>query len=459
MIPPEPQKRSNLLLLVAAVLLCGVLLFSAASSFPQQNILLVVLVLAMTMLMIALMHIMRARIRWQQLQLKAASADGVSKRQFLANMSHELRTPLHIILGYSEMMLEDENYGQDARLQRDLLKIRDAANHLSSLVNEVLEFSKLESGGISLDEKRCNIEPLLDEVSIMAQQYCQKHNNHFKVLINAIPAQLYTDPVRLQQVLLYLLDNAAKFTHDGEVCLHVSTRQSYPQDELLLEVTDNGPGIAPEKLERLFEAFACADDSATRTHEGMGLGLGMARKLIARLGGELQLQSQPGQGTRCMISLPIRTEPSVTSIEKSDYVSPYQQRAQHCAAQTNRRRRVSRILVIDHDEHSGDLLQRYLRQHGFEVFYEHHAQQALDRVDKCQPDMILLDKDMPGLDGWRILRQLKGSAHHHIPVIMVSIDSEFMLARELGASGSVNKPLNWPALLNQICSILRQQAA
>jgi len=232
---------------------------------------------------------------------KASNAKSV----FLANMSHELRTPMNAILGYSEMLIEDAERIEQADFVSDLKKINQAGNHLLSLIDDVLDLAKIESGKMESYAEQFDVGALIDQVSETARPLMAKQKNDFRIKRDEELGEVFQDVTKLRQSLLNLLSNAAKFTHDGTVTLR-SNRDSLAGEEwLTFSVTDTGIGIQADKLAHIFEAFSQADSSTTRNYGGTGLGLAISRHFCQMLGGDLTVTSEFGKGSTFTIRLPV----------------------------------------------------------------------------------------------------------------------------------------------------------
>jgi signal transduction histidine kinase len=234
----------------------------------------------------------------------AAEAANQAKSRFLANMSHELRTPMNAILGYSEMLMEEaEDLGHEDFIP-DLKKINQAGTHLLALINDVLDLSKIESGKIETFPEDIDIDSLIDEVSITANPLMEKNNNTLSIERGKQLGRAWQDQTKLRQTLFNLLSNAAKFTHDGTVTLHVNRTVQAGVDWLTFAISDTGIGIARDKLDQVFEEFTQADSSTTREYGGTGLGLAISLRFCQLLGGDLGVHSEPGEGSTFTVRIP-----------------------------------------------------------------------------------------------------------------------------------------------------------
>ena len=231
---------------------------------------------------------------------QAAEAANLAKSRFLANMSHELRTPLNAILGYSELLAEEaEAHGLGAMLE-DLHRIRRAGSHLLALISDILDLTKIEAGKLEVSDERIDLAALLADVVVVCTPEVARHNN--RLVLDVDPALGLTrgDPLRIRQVLLNVLNNAAKFTQCGEITL----RAARGGGRLRFEITDTGIGMSAAQLEGIFEPFTQVDASPSRRFEGAGLGLAICRRLCEHMGGKISVSSQPGQGTTFTLDLP-----------------------------------------------------------------------------------------------------------------------------------------------------------
>jgi signal transduction histidine kinase len=238
---------------------------------------------------------------------ESASPDILLKNAFLSNMSHELRTPLNAILGYSEMLIDEADEIDTKECLSELKKINRAGMHLLALINDVLELSLIDSGKIDINTVEFSIENFIGEMQTNIQSLMTENNNKFSVIFSTklthLPA-VFQDKDKLYHALLNLLSNAAKFTHDDEVVLYVDCHNSKERDWLVLTVSDNGIGIAQDKLSLIIKPFTQVDNSSSRHYDGTGLGLAITQKLCQLLGGELSIHSEIGKGSDFTIKIP-----------------------------------------------------------------------------------------------------------------------------------------------------------
>jgi signal transduction histidine kinase len=238
----------------------------------------------------------------------AAETADRAKSVFLANMSHELRTPLNAILGYSQLLQEECQEQRVETLAVDLAKIERAGSILLHLVNEVLDFSKVEAGKMELQPETFDLSLVLQDVLTSVEPLASRNHNRVQVRNSAAASEVHTDLTRFRQSLTNLVANACKFTRNGEVSVEVSREGTGPDDWVVLTVKDTGIGISPEQQARLFQAFTQADASTTRKYGGTGLGLVISRKMCQLMGGDISVESELGQGSTFVMKIPAQLE-------------------------------------------------------------------------------------------------------------------------------------------------------
>ncbi|WP_052659155.1 ATP-binding protein [Pseudomonas sp. LFM046] len=248
----------------------------------------------------------RVRQRTQELEEARDEALGASriKSQFIASVSHELRTPLHAVISYSEMLLEDLEDAGLTQLVKDQRKIHDAARHLQILINDVLDFTKLEAGKVELDVSAIQLDELVANLQDTLAPLAQANANRFEIRLAVDAGRLLSDKLKLSQCLYNLLSNAFKFTQNGLVTLDVRREGDDEQEWLCFQVSDTGIGMDAGQLSRLFQPFSQGDSSITRKYGGTGLGLVISRGLSQLLGGDISVTSQPGQGSVFVLRIP-----------------------------------------------------------------------------------------------------------------------------------------------------------
>ena len=366
----------------------------------------------------------------------AAEAANRAKSVFLANMSHELRTPLSAVIGYSEMMEEEVEDLGHASLLNDLGKIKSNARHLLSLINDVLDLSKIEANRMDTYAEDVDVATLVGEVASTVETLAQQKQNTLEIRLGEGLGSMHTDVVKLRQCLFNLLSNASKFTEAGRITLDVSREGGTSPDAMFtFRVIDTGIGMTPEQLGRLFQRFSQADETTTRKFGGTGLGLAITRAFSRLLGGTIDVESTFGTGTTFTIRLPA-VMPDIKVPEEPMPMSGEQPAGER-----------STVLVIDDDVSQRDLMARFLERQGFAARTAGDGPKGLELARTIRPRAILLDVMMPQMDGWSVLGALKEDSDlAKIPVIMVTFVDEKGLSAALGAADHVNKPVNWEKL-------------
>ncbi|MGH8354619.1 MAG: sensor histidine kinase [Pseudomonas sp.] len=253
------------------------------------------------------------RVRERTLELVEARDQALEasrvKSQFIANVSHELRTPLHAVISYSEMLLEDLQDAGLAQQLQDQRKVHGAAQHLQALIDEVLDFTKLEAGKMELDVSPIELDELVADLLDTVTPLAKRNGNRLEVRLAEPLDELRSDRLKLSQCLYNLLSNACKFTEHGLIRLAIRREQSAGQDWFCFEVSDSGIGMDEAQLGRLFQPFSQGDSSITRKYGGTGLGLAISRGLCQVLGGEINVSSKPGQGSSFLMRVPALFSP------------------------------------------------------------------------------------------------------------------------------------------------------
>ena len=371
---------------------------------------------------------------------KVAEQANQAKSSFLANMSHELRTPMNAIIGYSEMLQEEaEDIGQEDFIP-DIQKIHSAGKHLLSLINDILDLSKIEAGRMELYLETFDIHDLIQDVVATVKPLLEKNNNEFKLNIADDLTTIYADLTKVRQSLFNLLSNASKFTENGTITLSLKRYIYQGEDWINFQVSDTGIGMTKEQISRLFKAFTQADASTTRKYGGTGLGLTITQKFCQMMGGDISVESKFNQGTTFTIRLPIQ----VQTIAKVEPVANSNDEPS-IPAETNR----NIVLVIDDDPTVHDLIERFLTKENFQVRTANSGAEGIRLAKSLEPDAITLDVMMPDLDGWSVLAALKADVKtSQIPVIMVTMVDNQNLGYALGAADYIMKPIGKNNLRN-----------
>ena len=362
-----------------------------------------------------------------------------AKSQFLANMSHELRTPLNAIIGYSEMLQEQAEDLEAGALVPDLEKIHSAGKHLLTLINDILDLSKIEAGKMDLYLESFDVGRMVREVSATIEPLIARKHNSFQARVAEDLPPMYADLTKVRQSLFNLLSNAAKFTERGTIELAVGRREINGAPGVEISVADSGIGMTPEQISKLFEPFTQADRSTTRKFGGTGLGLAITRRFVRLMGGDIEVESNPGRGSTFRILLPFSAS---APAEGSPDPAAESQDAQSPPI-TRGTGQFGTVLVIDDDPSARDLMKKFLAREGFETVVAESGEEGLALARKQPPDVITLDVMMPKIDGWAVLQELKQDERlRNIPVIMVTIVDDKNLGYSLGADDYLTKPVD-----------------
>ncbi len=365
----------------------------------------------------------------------AAESANRAKSAFLANMSHELRTPLSAVIGYSEMMEEEVEELGEASLLADLGKVKSNARHLLSLINDVLDLSKIEANRMDTYAETVAVAELMGEVAMTVEGLVKQKGNTLLLDLGENLGTMRTDVVKLRQCLFNLIGNAAKFTENGRIVLAVRRHGEGSDGLMTFEVRDSGIGMTDDQVSRLFQRFAQADETTTRKFGGTGLGLAITRAFARLLGGDVAVASRSGEGTTFTITLPA----TMTEIREGENLAPTRQGLASGEK--------AAVLVIDDDAAQRDLTVRFLERQGFTAMSAPDGAAGLELARLHPPRAILLDVMMPQMDGWSVLNALKADPNlAAVPVIMVTFVDERMLSTTLGAVDLVNKPVDWDRL-------------
>jgi signal transduction histidine kinase/CheY-like chemotaxis protein len=364
---------------------------------------------------------------------KVAEEANKTKSEFLARMSHELRTPLNAIIGYSEMLVEEAEEMDEKSFAADLNKIRAAGKHLLSLINSVLDISKIEAGKMELYLETFQVEKLVGDTLTIVQPLVAQNGNELRSVIPEGTGSMMADLVKVRQILFNLISNASKFTKNGVIELAVSSEKRAGIDWICFKVADTGIGMSAEQLGKLFQAFAQADESVSSKYGGTGLGLAISRQFSRMMGGDIKVTSELGKGTTFTIELPRQ-------------ISSSEQREREAAegeAANGQREYTSTLLVIDDDLATHDIMRRELAGKGIRVIAAVNGEEGIQKAHEVHPELITLDAIMPGMDGWEVLARLKSDpVLARIPVIMLSIVDEKKKGFSLGVSEYLIKPAN-----------------
>lgn len=361
-----------------------------------------------------------------------------AKSAFLASMSHELRTPLNAIIGFTRLVMRRAKDALPARQYENLEKILVSGEHLLSLINSILDLSKIEAGRMEVKKHPFALRPLLELCIETIRPLVRRHAVELIGKLETAPLMLVNDEEKLKQIVINLLSNAAKFTENGSIVLKASERGGTVE----IWVRDTGIGISADKLEAIFEEFRQVDAAAVPTQPGTGLGLSISRRLARLLGGEITVVSEVGRGSTFTLSLPL--QPTIM-------VAPEAPAAAIPPGPPKRPAAGRLVLAIDDDPNVIYLLKENLADAGYRVEGALRAEEGLRKARELQPQAITLDIAMPGSDGWQVLHALKADPlTRDIPVIMLSIVDQRDLGFRLGAADYLLKPIEREALLHTL---------
>ncbi|MCC7275923.1 MAG: response regulator, partial [Alphaproteobacteria bacterium] len=366
----------------------------------------------------------------------AAERATQTKSEFLANMSHELRTPLNAIIGYSEILLEEaEDQGLDD-FAPDLERIRTAGKHLLTIINDILDLSKIEAGRMDVHIEDVDLPFLVKEVETLIRPLAEKNGNVLELVLADDVARMRSDGQKIKQCLLNLGSNAAKFTSDGRIRLVMERTVEHGVGGVRFAVEDTGIGMTEEQMGKLFRAFTQADSSTTKKYGGTGLGLAICRHFATMLGGDITVHSTVGVGTTFSMWLP---DPAPGALAPLPPPPPVVRQVAHAAGAAHGQK----ILVVDDDPNVHNLLGAILAKEGFTAIHAYEGDEALEMARTERPALITLDVMMPKVNGWSVLTALKADADiGQIPVVMVTISDERGLGYSLGAAEFVTKPID-----------------
>ncbi len=363
------------------------------------------------------------------------------KTKFFANMSHELRTPLNAILGYGEMLYEDcEDLGYDDLLP-DLKKITSSGTHLLSLINNILDLSKIEAGKMELFVTSFEIENMVQTIKDVSEPLAAKNDNGFVINLDGAMGSMSQDETKLRQCITNFLSNGFKFTKNGTVTLDVKSRMIDDVEFIDFAVIDTGAGMSPEGVAKVFEEYTQAERSTSANYGGTGLGLPISKKFAEMMGGDVVVTSEEGVGSVFTMSVPREcpeyneddVDGSVINLDDQDNL----------------------VVLVDDDVAMHDLIKRTISKLNLTLLGATNSEKGMELIREVKPKLILLDVLMPGRDGWSLLKECKTDNElKSIPVIMISQLNQSNLAASLGANDYLTKPIDRTHFINTIKRVL-----
>jgi signal transduction histidine kinase/CheY-like chemotaxis protein len=363
------------------------------------------------------------------------------KTKFFANMSHELRTPLNAILGYGEMLYEDcEDLGYDDLLP-DLKKITSSGSHLLSLINNILDLSKIEAGKMELFVTSFEIENMVQTIKDVSEPLAAKNDNGFVINLDGAMGSMSQDETKLRQCLTNFLSNGFKFTKNGTVTLDVKAKMVGDVEFIDFAVIDTGAGMSPEGVAKVFEEYTQAERSTSANYGGTGLGLPISKKFAEMMGGDVIVTSEEGVGSVFTMSVP-RECPEYNEDEVEGNV-------------INLDEQDNLVVLVDDDVAMHDLIKRTISKLNLTLLGATNSEKGMELIREVKPKLILLDVLMPGRDGWSLLKECKTDKDlKDIPVIMISQLNQSNLASSLGANDYLTKPIDRSHFINTLKRIL-----
>ena len=400
---------------------------------------------------------------------EAEAANG-AKSDFLAKMSHELRTPLNAVIGYSEIMLEDAEIEGRGEQISDLQKISAAGKHLLSMVNDILDISKIEAGKMDLYLERMSLDRFIDEIEFTARPMVVKNTNAFIIEREPNLGYIDADATKLRQAVLNLLSNASKFTQNGKVMFSVARVVRDEIDWIEIKIRDTGVGITKDQQKNLFSNFQQANAAITAKFGGTGLGLSLSQNLCQLMKGDITVESEIGNGSCFTISLPVihvggnvleriserkisakqelvKTPAPIDTIkanaESEDEFTADELDMMPPAPLVKSANSDKTIVVIDDDHSVLELAERLFSKEGYKTVLIDNAHTGLQVVRATKPAYVMLDIMLPGSDGWGLLREIHADRNcASVKVIMLSVLDERNRANRDGADGFILKPLD-----------------
>ncbi|MBI9019375.1 MAG: response regulator [Phycisphaerae bacterium] len=374
-----------------------------------------------------------------------------SKSSFLANISHEIRTPMNGIIGFSELLANDLDNEEHQNYAKT---IYNCATNLLQLLNDLLDFSKIEAGRMDIEIIDQPLGELVQEVCNLMSAKANEKGIELKVnMLTPIPAIIRTDPTRLRQCLINLVGNAIKFTEEGHVHLNVSVQNNGNSCSLQLDITDTGIGISEDAQQNIFESFTQADASTTRKFGGTGLGLAITKQLMELLQGRIELKSTPGKGSTFSLMLPIEKQQEPTIKICADTIEQMLAENQEKEKQeTIKDGKNARVLVVDDNQHNRQLIAIHLKKLGLKFTTAIDGLQAINMTDKHKPDIILMDMEMPRMNGYDATREIRKK--HITPIIALTAHtdiSEHDKCLKAGCNEVMTKPVE-PKILHKTLS-------
>ena len=378
-----------------------------------------------------------------------AEAANIAKSQFLANMSHEIRTPMNAIIGFSDILADEDLTGEQ---KENLNIIRESGRNLLDLINDILDFSKIEAKQLEIEMVECSLGRILSAIESMMKLMAEKKSLDFKIVdCDGLPERIRTDPTRLRQCLINLTNNAVKFTEKGHVYINVSLEHRDNQPYIRFDVEDTGIGIPRDKQKEIFEAFTQADGSTSRKYGGTGLGLTVTKQLTGLLDGELTVTSEVGRGSVFSFAIPAGLD-----VTKQPCLDIHAAHIDPRRAETEQSEFSGHVLVAEDVKTNQMLVEFLLRRIGLKVTIAADGNEALQKALAQKYDLILMDIQMPHMNGYEATRALrkKGITTPIIALTAHAMKGDDKKCIEAGCDDYLAKPIDRRELLRKIAKYL-----
>ncbi|NNF17583.1 MAG: response regulator [Gammaproteobacteria bacterium] len=383
-----------------------------------------------------------------------AEAANRAKSEFLANMSHEIRTPMNAILGFTEMLKRGYARSEDDN-RKYLNTIHSSGKFLLELINDLLDLSKIEAGSMELERIRCPVQSVASEVVNTLSVKAAERGIKLEFTVDTpVPATVETDPLRLRQIITNLVGNAIKFTESGSVRVRLRYDAETAPEAIFIDVADTGIGMGPDQVEKIFDPFVQADRTITRRFGGTGLGLSISKRFSEALGGGIAVESTLGVGSVFTIHIACGSLADVPILSAEEAMQTAETTEEE--VQTSWNFAQAHILVADDGKQNRELLRLFLQEHGLQVTEAENGQEALAAVSETHFDLILMDLEMPLMDGATATRKLR-SAGVKVPIFALtahSLQTVEQVLDDAGFSEYASKPIDMTALIDRLAKIL-----
>ncbi len=372
------------------------------------------------------------------------------KSQFLANMSHEIRTPLNGIMGFSEMLLTQES---DTKKARMLQMIEDSGNQLLQIINDIFDYSRIEAGKIQLREDNFKLKELIHETISFFDQAIKFKELQVIVNLDGITENnLFGDYFKFRQILINVIDNAIKFTDEGSIIVIAESKLTDSKVQVNLIVEDTGIGINNDQIETIFDEFKQLEYYLTKQIKGTGLGLTISKKLLDLLSGTINVESEPGKGSRFIIDIPFKTE-TKTDLKNKEVISKPMELSEE-------KNKTVKILLAEDNEANQFLIKAITKSKDWDITVVDDGDQAVEQFKKDKFDLVLMDVQMPVMNGYeatKMIRQIENEKGTHTPIIALTayaMKSDKDLCLEAGMDDYISKPFKRQQFLDKIAEVI-----